>query len=329
MPDIDLLGPAAAQRCCCPGMKPWAISSHRNGPLAAGGNHWPTAVESAVSLPPSRRSDLTGASFSISPAEIISAFLPTVRVRVADRALGRPRQGIHLGTDKPAPTWAGAASSATRRPAVGPRRSVPQIESPCPTCNAKSISLTDAAQHRLVDQPAEPLPSLPASTSACQHRRAGQQTGQPDGRAQQLKAKLKKPGNALHLEILGEPAHGRHQHAHRQKPADLVLFHPQVLEVKVGFRVSCPITALRGHRRDQAVASLTDRLRYLRHQQSSSTATTSWTSLTASASATASSMASTCPKCASTPSWWPSPNSTPSSSAAASKGRHQADQHPH
>jgi hypothetical protein len=82
------------------------------------------------------------------------------------------------------------------------------------------------------------LPSLPSINIGLPNIDVpGQQTVGPMDALNSFKDKLKKPGNALTFPILDDPLTAVINML-TGKPADLMLFRPQNLEVKVGFRVS-------------------------------------------------------------------------------------------
>ena len=241
MPDIDLTPDLLPRlKVLLPKMT-WAIGSH-TWEWAAGGEveiHWPTAVESFVSASTIKTIDLTGASFNVALPGI-SAFLPTVRVKWPTvHWVGLGKEFTWEQTNHTDLGWSSLISDAGLLSAlVDPSRTV---EVTMPDVWLPSISLMDLLPSIDWSISLPSLPSLPSINIGLPNIDVpGQQTVGPMDALNSFKDKLKKPGNALTFPILDDPLTAVINML-TGKPADLMLFHPQNLEVKVGFRVSYPI----------------------------------------------------------------------------------------
>ncbi|MDD3325951.1 MAG: DUF4347 domain-containing protein [Zoogloea sp.] len=241
MPDIDLTPDLLPRlKVLLPKMS-WSIGSH-TWEWAAGGEvevRWPDTVASFVSAGNIKTIDLTGASFDVALPGI-SAFLPTVQVKwptVHWVGLGKEFTWEQTGhTDL---GWSSLISDAGLLAAlVDPSRTV-VVE--MPDVWLPSINLADLLPSIDWSISLPSLPSLPSINIGLPAIDVpGQQTVGPMDALNNFKDKLKKPGNALTFPILDDPLTAVINML-TGKPADLMLFRPQNLEVKVGFRVSYPI----------------------------------------------------------------------------------------
>jgi VCBS repeat-containing protein len=241
MPDIDLTPDLLPRlKVLLPKMT-WAIGSH-TWEWAAGGEveiHWPTAVESFVSASTIQTIDLTATSFNVALPGI-SAFLPTVRVKWPTvHWVGLGKEFTWEQTSHTDLGWSSLISDAGLLSALVDPSKV--VEVTMPDVWLPSISLMDLLPSIDWSISLPSLPSLPSINIGLPNIDVpGQQTVGPMDALNSFKAKLKKPGNALTFPILDDPLTAVINML-TGKPADLMLFSPQNLEVKVGFRVSYPI----------------------------------------------------------------------------------------
>ncbi|GEC95377.1 hypothetical protein ZRA01_14500 [Zoogloea ramigera] len=241
MPDIDLTPDLLPQlKLLLPKMS-WSIGS-KTWEWAAGGEvdiRWPDAVQPFVSASNVKTIDLTGASFNV-VLPTIAAFLHTVQVKWPTvHWVGLGKEFVWEQTSHTNLGWSSLISDAGLLSAlVDPSKTV-VVE--MPDVWLPSISLADLLPTIDWSISLPGLPSLPSINIGLPNIDVpGQQTVGPMDALNSFKDKLKKPGNALTFPILDDPLTAVINML-TGKPADLMLFRPQNLEVKVGFRVSYPI----------------------------------------------------------------------------------------
>ena len=245
MPDIDLTPELLPQlKLLLPKMT-WSIgigASRKTWTWAAGGEvdiRWPDAVAAFVSSTNIKTIDLTAPSFDVDLGGI-SAFLPTVQVMWPTvHWVGLGKEFVWEQTSSTNLGWSSLISDSGLLAAlVDPARTVvvdmPDVWLP-------SLSLVNLLPDFNWSLSLPGLPSLPSLNIGLPDIDVpGQQTVGPMDALNNFKTKLRKPGNALTFPIIDDPLNSV-INLLTGKPADLMLFKPAPLDVKVGFRVSYPI----------------------------------------------------------------------------------------